>query len=307
MLVAMEFRELRSLLAVEEHASIRHAARTCNASAAAVHKHLKSLEAEFGVRLYEKHQGRLRLTEAGRILVPLAREMLLNYDAAHAAIGEWKDGGRGQVRVGAGPSFSSNLLPTLIKRFRRRFPRVDVFVETGNSEHLISHLANGSLDLIFDLSGAAAGHPNLTQVVEWEANAGFVSARSDVPSHCTMRTLQKAPFILFRKGTLIESLIQQYFTSLRFNPNVVMRSDSSEAIKAMVHAGLGVSVLLLWNLDGDSRSSALTVLRTDAPALSIRMALIRMQSSYTPKAVREFILLASSANWKHLHLASTAP
>jgi DNA-binding transcriptional LysR family regulator len=301
-LVSMELREVRSLLALSEAGSIRQAAATCNISPAAMHKHLKTLESEFGVRLYEKHDGRLRLTEAGRILVPIAREMLLNYDAAFAAMEEWKGGGRGVVRVGAGPSFSSNLLPALIKRFRRKFPRVDVYVETGDSDHLISRLSNGALDLIFDLAGAAAGHKNLEQVVEWEATAAFISARADVPSHCSLRTLEKTPFILFRKGTLIETVIEQYFSGLQFRPNVVMRSDSSEAIKAMVHAGLGVSVLLLWNLDGDSRSPALSVLRTDAPPLSVRMALIRVQSSYTPKAAREFILLASSANWKHLHL-----
>jgi DNA-binding transcriptional LysR family regulator len=301
-LVSMEFREVRSLLALEEYGSIRQAASACNISPAAVHKHLKTLESDFGVGLYEKQEGRLRLTEAGRILIPIAREVLLHHDAAFAAMEDWKGGGRGVVRVGAGPSFSSNLLPALIKRFRKRFPRVDVYVETGDSAHLISRLANGALDLIFDLAGAASEHKNLEQVVEWEAVAGFVSARAAVPSPCRLRTLRRTPFILFRKGTLIEMVIAQYFNGLDFRPNVVMRSDSSEAIKAMIRAGLGISVLLLWNLDGDSRSSGFSVLRTDAPTLSVRMALIRVQSSYTPRAVREFIQLASSANWKHLHL-----
>jgi DNA-binding transcriptional LysR family regulator len=214
---------------------------------------------------------------------------------------EWKGGGRGSVRVGAGPTFSSFMLPTLLKRFQRRFPQVDVYVETGDSPHLISRLRSGSLDLIFDLAPEDED-PTLEQVARWEAQTGFISARADVPSHCRLSALQKVPFILFGKGTVMESTIRHYFHALNFQPRVVMRSDSSEAIKAMIRAGLGVSVLFLWNIDSEKRSSVFKVIRTDAPPLSLRMALIRAKSTYTQRAVQEFIQLAGRMNWKNLHL-----
>ncbi|MEO7143000.1 MAG: LysR family transcriptional regulator [Bryobacteraceae bacterium] len=298
----MELREIKSLIALEEHGSIREAAKKCAISPAAVHKHLKTLESELGVRIYEKQEGHLRLTDAGRIVLTFAKEILLHHDATFTALAEWKDGDRGLVRVGAGPSFSGNLLPPLVKRFRRRFPRVDLYVETGDSNHLISRLRAGSLDLVFDLAAAAMEDKNLDLVAQWEARTGFISARPDVPAHCRLRALKSIPFILFGKGTLMESVVQNYLNSLNFRPSVVMRSDSSEAIKAMIRAGLGISVLFLWNLDGDPRSAALSVLRTDAPPLSLRMALIRLKSSYAPKAAMEFIQLAGGMNWKNLHL-----
>ena len=112
------------------------------------------------------------------------------------------------------------------------------------------------------------------------------------------------PFILFGKGTIMESAVQNYFDSLNFCPAVVMRSDSAEAIKAMIRTGLGVSVLFLWNLDSDPRSSMLSLVRTDAPPLSLRMGLIRMRASYTPRAVLKFVELAARVNSKHLRLAT---
>ena len=148
-------------MALSEHGSIREAARNCHISPAAVHKHLKTLEGELGVKLYEKREGRLALTEAGRIALPYVKEMLLHHDAAVHAIGEWKNGERGAVRVGAGPSFSSYVLPPLLTRFRRRFPRVDVYVETGDSSHLTSRLTSRALDSIFDLTAAALPDRNL--------------------------------------------------------------------------------------------------------------------------------------------------
>ncbi len=139
----MEFRELRSLLALHETGSIREAAMICNISPAAVHKHLKTLERELGIRIYRKRDGSLRFTEPGLLALPFAKQILLDHDAAFTAIAEWKSGGRGIVRVGAGPSFSSYMLPGLIKRFRRKLPHIDVYVETGDSNHLISRLQAG--------------------------------------------------------------------------------------------------------------------------------------------------------------------
>lgn len=302
----MELRELKSLLALDRYGSIREAAKFCHISPAAVHKHLKTLESEFGVRLYEKHEGRLQLTEGGRVALPFARDILLHYDAAFTAIEEWKGGGRGSVRVGAGPAFSSYMLPALVKKFRRQFPLVDVYIETGDSAHLTSRLRAGALDLIFDLASADPDDQNLEQVAQWEAQTGFISSRPDVPNHCRLAALEKVPFILFAKGTAMESAIRHYFQSLNFHPSVVMRSDSAEAIKAMIRAGLGVSVLFLWNIDSEVRSSAFTVVRTNAPPLSLRMALVRRQSGFTPKAVQEFIKLTVGMNWKNLHPIKTS-
>jgi len=301
----VELREIKSLVALHQYGSIREAAKQCHISPAAVHKHLKTLQDEFGLRLYDKQNGRLQLTEAGHVALPYARDILLHYDATFAAMEEWKGGGKGTVRVGAGPTFSSCMLPALVKKFPRRFPRVDIYVETGDSNHLLSRLRSGSLDLIFDLAAPGLEDKSLEQVAQWEAHTGFISARSDVPTHCRVRALEKVPFILFGKGTAMESAIRHYFNSLNFQPSVVMRSDSSEAIKAMIRAGLGISVLFLWNIDSEMRSKAFKVIRTDAPPLSLRMALIRSRSNYTPKAVAEFIALAGQMNWKNLHLLNT--
>jgi DNA-binding transcriptional LysR family regulator len=298
----MELRELKSLVALERHGSIRDAAKACHISPAAVHKHLKTLESEFGVRLYTKQDGRLQLTEGGRVALPFARDILHHYDAAFIAIEEWKGGGRGSVRVGAGPTFSSCMLPTLIKRFRRRFPNVDVYVETGDSAHLISRLRSGALDLIFDLAAGDQDDAGLEQVWQWEAQTGFISARPEVPAQCRLAALEKVPFILFAKGTAMESAVRHYFQSLNFHPSVVMRSGSAEAIKAMIRAGLGLSVLFLWNIDTETSSSAFKVIRTSAPPLSLRMALMRLKSSFTPKPVAEFIHLTGGMNWKNLRL-----
>lgn len=297
----MEMREIRSFVLLAEAGSIQEAAEKARLSPAAVHKHLKTLEREFDAQLYAKQRGGLALTDSGKTVLPFMQEILQQRDSAFIALNERKDAGRGQVRVGAGPTFSSYLLPALIRRYRRRFPRVDVFIETGTGDHLLGRLRSGHLDLAFDLAATARDEEAVEPVAIWEAPLGFISGRPDIPAHCRLRDLVKAPFILYQQGSHIESLIRSYFEQLNFRPTVVMRSDSAEAIKAMLRAGLGVSVLFLWNITSDVRSRALSIIRTDAPRLVSQMALVKLRSSYTPKAVTAFIELARRSDWKNLH------
>lgn len=297
----MELREMKSLIALSECGSIREASLRCNLSPAAIHKHLKTLESEFGVPIYGKKNGRLVLTEAGQVLLPFIREILLRYGAAFVAIEEWKGAKRGSVRVGAGPAFSSYLLPSLLKRFRRRFPKVDVFIETGDSNHLMNQVRTGALDLAFDLASAALEDESLEQLAAWESEAVFVSALQKLPRYCQLKNLRSVPFILFQDESPMGIIVRNYLNALNFHPNVIMRSDSAEAIKAMIRAGMGISVLFLWNIDADVQKSRFTVIETEAPALKARISLIRLKSDYTSHAVCEFVELARGMTWKHLH------
>jgi DNA-binding transcriptional LysR family regulator len=295
----MELREMKSLIALSECGSINEAGVRCNLSPAAIHKHLKILESEFGIRLYTKKQGRLALTDGGSVLIPFFRDIVLRCDAAQAALEEWKGARRGLVRIGAGPAFSSYLLPALVKRFRRRFPKIDLFVETGDSGHLIRQLKAGALDLAFDLAIAAAQDGSLQQLAAWESEAGFISVASAQPPYCELKALENEPFILFPKDSPMGILVHNHLSALDFVPNAVMSSDSAEAIKAMVLAGMGVSLLFLWNIDLDAQRPRFSVVQTNAPPLITRIALIQLRGGYTSPAVGEFVTLARGLSAKH--------
>src|SRR5260370_29488918 len=143
----MEFRQLRSLVALADLGGIARVAEKLHLSPPAIHKQLKLLEAELGVQLYEKLGRRLRLTQAAEILLPYSRDLIAEHDAVIAAIGEWRGLKRGIVRVGAGPASSVYLLPELLRKYRRAFPKVDLFVETGDRLALVEKFTTGSLDL----------------------------------------------------------------------------------------------------------------------------------------------------------------
>jgi DNA-binding transcriptional LysR family regulator len=275
-------------------------------SAAAVHKQLKQLESELEVALYEKVGRTLKLTQAAEVLLPYTKDLLAQHDAAITAIQEWKGLKRGVVRIGAGPTISSYVLPGLLKKFRRAFPKVDLFVETGNSVALLQSLGNGSLDLALLVSSQLPEEPNVCIEVSWDVELVLVSNLRQAPRRCPISSLSKFPFILFQKGSRLETLIERYFAELNFRPTVIMTFDNAEAIKAMIRAGLGIALLPFWIVDADLRKGSLSIIRQRERPLFTKIDLVSRKSSYRPGPVDAFIGLARKFECKNPRLTSTS-
>jgi len=303
----MELRGLRSLAMLAESGSLVQSARGVGLSPAAVHKQLKCLETELGERLYEKAGRRLQLTPAGEILLPYVKDLLAQYEAAVSALEEWKGLKRGVVRIGSGPTLSSYILPLLLRQFRRSFSHVDLLVETGHTPALLRSLTSGSLDLALVVSSELLAEPNFSLEAFWDFEFALVSNLRQAPRRCALAELHKYPFVLFQKGSRMESVIDRYFIEMDFHPRVVMRFDNADAIKAMIRTGLGISMLPLWSVDADLRRGALHLIRQRERPLVSKIVLVSRKSSYVPRPVNAFINLAQTFRFRRPRLRSHAP
>lgn len=300
----MEIRELRSLLHVSEHGSIRQTASAFHLSPAAVHKQLKALETELGIRLYEKVGRRLRLTQAAEILAPYVRTVLAQHDAAVAAVIEWKGLRRGLVRIGAGPTIASYLLPPLFKQFRRDCPGVDLVMDTGNTPGLLAGLSRGDLDAAFLVAPTQDEYRDVKVNVAWEFEIVLISNSAHVPGRCSLLELATHPFILFKQGSRIQNFIDRYFGETGFQPRVSMRLDNADAIKAMVRAGMGISMLPYWTVAADMSRKSIRLVRQREKPLIARILLVSPGAGYTSRPVEAFLELAQafdSSRWRMHH------
>lgn len=294
----MELRELRSLVALAKLGSIARTADKLNMSPAAIHKQLKVLENELGVQLYEKAGRQLRLTQAAEIILPHIKNILAQYDATISALNEWKGLKCGLVRIGTGPTFSSYLLPSLLQEFRGKFPDVEIYVETGNTHQLVEALSGGLLDVTILVSSELSEAPGLTVEATWDFEVALVSSQQQSSKPCRLADLQDSPFILYKKELIFERMIDRYFAEAGFRPRVTMRFDNAEAIKAMVRAGLGISMLPLWTVDAELKSKTLSLIRQQEAPLRAKMALVTRKLGYLPQPVSAFI--NTTKRWKNV-------
>ncbi len=273
-----------------ELGSINRAAEALNLSPPAVHKQLKVLEQELGLVLYEKVGRRLRLTQAAQALLPHAQALLAQHEATLLAVDEIKGLRRGFIRIGAGVTFGSYVLPALLRQFRAAYPSIELIVELGALRNLAAALDRNDIDIAFLAAVDFLRAYDFREVRRWRFSMYLAAHRQrNLPSPCPVSLLESLPFLLYKEDSLFDTLTSDYFNRIGFRPTEVMRLNSADIVKSMVGADLGIAMLPGWMLDDANDEGPLRVVHSDAPPLQTHMALLTRRSSYLPEPVRAFV------------------
>jgi LysR family carnitine catabolism transcriptional activator len=297
----VEFREVRSLVALGKLASIAKTAEQLNLTPAAIHKQLKNLEREFGITLYEKTGRSIHLTQAAQVIMPHLDDLVSQYKAIFSALTEWKGLQRGFVRLGANPAVSSFLAPPLLKQFREDWPGLALVLDVSISEMLLDHIADRSLDVAFGI-WAPHGLGHATSRARWAYDLVMVTNDERVPEQAALQDLSGFPFIRLPAGSSLSDAIDLYAYSNGLRPSENIIVNNSHTIVSLVRAGMGNSILPHWAVADDVRAGTLRVVRQDEPLLTAQLDLITSRTRYVAPPVKAFIDLARNFSWEHLRL-----
>jgi DNA-binding transcriptional LysR family regulator len=154
-MAAMELRHLEAFVAAADEGGITRAAQRLHIVQSAISASLRRLEAELGTPVFERRARGVRLTDAGRALLPHARAVLAAAEAGREAVDAVRGGLRGVVRLGImqsqSPPGSRISVPSVLRDFRDRHPGVELRVAhlSGGSVEMAVQVAEGALDLAF--------------------------------------------------------------------------------------------------------------------------------------------------------------
>jgi molybdate transport repressor ModE-like protein len=247
--LGVELRHLAALEAVAEEGSFGRAARRLGYTQSAVSQQIAQLEKLVGATLIERPGGprAVSLTDAGRLLLRHADAIVARLHAAQADMTALLEGEAGPLRVGILQSVGARLLPALIQRFKRDFPRVSVQVHEGNSGDVLLPLVEaGELDLAFAELPLPEGPFEWVELLR-DPYVLLVSADSPLAERDSappLRELARLPLIGWRSDRDKDIPGVEY----------AFRSDDNGTILGLVEAGLGVAVaprlVLRPELDG---------------------------------------------------------
>lgn len=284
----MDLHQLRVFQAAVSSGGFTRAGEQLHLSQSTVSQHMKLLEEELGCPLFLRVGKRVMVTEAGKVLLQYTEKILRELKNAEMAVREMNALKRGTVRLGVGPTTLIYRLPHMLGDYTRRFPDIDLIVLAGNTEFLIDALRAQHLDLAVIMSSGP--HQGLTMTPLGREELVLVLNREHPLARgrtIEPQDLSSLRFILYKKNTAMQNLIDQFFKSLGVTPRITMEVENNEAIKSMVRAGLGASILPLCAVAEEPRDGPLRVVRVKGNRLTRELRLASLDAEILPNAIRE--------------------
>src|SRR5688572_29013403 len=136
----VELRHLRYFIAAAEEENVSRAALKLHVSQPALSRQIRDLEDELRFPLFERTAKSVRLTDAGRIFLSEARDVLKRAEEAINKARATATGGRGELHVGYAPSPTARILPMALRAFQARMPKVRVRLHDLSSEEIVAGL-----------------------------------------------------------------------------------------------------------------------------------------------------------------------
>jgi DNA-binding transcriptional LysR family regulator len=210
----------------------------------AVSMALAELEASAGGPLFMRRGRRLLLNDRGRLLLEPAQEILRNVANFENLLEESDREPRGILRIGASTTIGNYLLPSLIARFSRLYPRAKASLQVGNTQQIELSLEQGAIDL-----GLIEGpsHAPLLKTLPWRDDELVVIVGRGHPmsgeKSVSAAMLANADWIMREPGSGTREVFEAALSEWVSNINITLELGHTEAIKKAVEAGLGVSCL----------------------------------------------------------------
>jgi molybdate transport repressor ModE-like protein len=301
---SIELKHLRALRAIARTGTFWAAAEDLSASLSTVSDHIADLEALVGQRLFERSRGRrtVELTEAGRLLLGHAEAIESRLQAAEADFRAYAAGLKGSLRVGIYQSVANKILPEAMRRFKERWPGVDVQVtEEARDDDLVAAVERGDLDLTFAIEPIGEGPFEVRDVMR---DPYVLVTATDSPltqGRVAVADLDGLPMVAYHYGKH-QDRTEEFLRANGARPRIVFRSNDNGTVQAMVAAGIGFALSPLLAVDESDPDVRLTQLVEPVPPRVL--LIVWHRDRYRPPAAAAFVEtavgVASAIEREHL-------
>jgi LysR family transcriptional regulator, cyn operon transcriptional activator len=288
----MDLHQLKVFHAAATTGSFTRAGERMSISQPTVSLHVRQLEAHLGCPLFARQGKRVALSEAGRLLAAYCEKIFGLVEAAELAVRELGGQEQSHLRFGTGATTLIHQLPPVLNLFRERHPGVELIVFAGTTETIVEQVKAQKLDLGLVMLPLSDRDLHATPLCAEELVV-VVPDRHPLAGRrrLSVRHLAELQFILFDKQSAMGRLIDRYFADLGVAPRVLMEVENVEAIKSLVEAGLGASVLPEHAVSSQVSAGRLRRLRVAARPLRRQLGLVTLKSARVPRVAREMIEL----------------
>ena len=288
----MEIRELASFYHVARLKSVSRAAEYLEIGQPTVSTHLRKIEKEYGIVLFDRIKRPIQLTSDGKTFYELARPIVEDVARGIENLKMEMDypEHRGSFVLGAYQDLALHQLPPILKDFRARFPLVQIKLVASSYQTLMEMVEAGQLDL------ALCGKP--------EPESPSLEFRNLFASDFVLLTplgheilklpeirlkdIAACPLILLGSTSYARRLLERLMRRQGLQYSIALEMDITEMLKRYVEIGMGITVSLEYDVQpGDEEKLGIRSLKGIIPATQI--GLVTLRGKFLSRSVRNFI------------------
>lgn len=265
----MDFRQLKTFLAVVDTGNITRAAEILYLVQPAVSRQIKLLEEDLGTPLFERQRRGMVPTEAGRKLVEYARRAILELDRARAAVVGVQNGIGGIVTLGLLPSTIDVLSGPLLSAIASKYPGIRLRLAMGYAGTLAKWLETGEVDAALLYGAAHLPHVKIKPLVEeplwvvWPKNYKLKAGKT-----VSLKELAKHPVILPSTSHGIRTLMDHACAVTDIQLQIAAEANSLSVQRSLVINGHGLSILPPLAVTEDLKTKQLGGAPLSSPSIS---------------------------------------
>ncbi len=255
--MSLSIRQARYFIAAADFGQVSLAARELNVSQSAVTSAIKQLEEILGVALFLRVPSGVQLTAEGARFLQHARNIVAAVNEAVQSPLSTDKGLSGRIRVGLSYTVAGYFLPRLYARFARNYPGIDVELIELPRNAIEYRLVDGDLDTAVMLVSNLRNRSGIAYETLFRSRRRlWLPPGHPLLDHTTisLADIANEPYIMLTVDEA-DQTAGKYWKKAGLEPRVVFNTSSVEAVRSMVAAGMGVSILSdmvyrPWSLEG---------------------------------------------------------
>ena len=313
----IELRLLRCALALAEHQNFVRAAQACYVSQPSLSRNIQEIERRVGTKLFERSAGGVLPTDAGRIFLEQAREVVARSADLNREMNLLRGLEKGELRIGAGTYPSVMVVDQAITQLVRTHPAVRLHIKVDNWANLLPLVMKRELDLAVIIVDGMGEEPEL-HITRMNRHQGYFVVRNGHPlaaaskKALTLQRLLQFPIVMSSRlpSAMLKRLLIGTFgdnpgsDAMKSFPSIAC--DSIATMKTLVAGTDAVSVMPLSTIMAEVRSRQLVVLPLVAPWFHSEFGVVRLAHRSLSPIGETFVRMLQEEDAKVLEIENKA-
>ncbi|MFC4271354.1 LysR family transcriptional regulator [Sneathiella chungangensis] len=240
----MDLRALSYFVTVAELQSFSKASAHLRIAQPAISRQIQKLEEELGVTLLTRSKRKSELTEAGKVLLDHSMVLLKQVDKIKTEVTDLANEPTGRVTIAAVPSAGQLLMPPLIERYEKLYPRMSLSVVEAYTSIIESGLTEGRFDLGLIYDPQARGLLDMTPLFSEPLYLiGPQNTKLNISDECGIDVLTDLPLVMASRPNSLRILLDRAAMINNVTLNIIREIDSLAITKTLIRRGFGYSLM----------------------------------------------------------------